>query len=167
MAETHLDEIVRYPAVVITQISADKNCVGLLMDKNPEDVTEDDQDVASEKFIYDYQYIDDTATESTAYIWVETDVPQVKNYQIKDMTVYVTVSCHKRYMRLENTKFKGFMGNRRDNLVRYIDKLLNGTELMGIGKLTLSSARIITAPDGFTSRQLTYFIPDFNTKDLS
>lgn len=162
MAKTYLDQLVEYPAKIIKTISEDKYCVGLLLNKPFEETTENDYDKALENYIFDYQYVDDTTQESAAYIWVDADVSHVDNMRIKGMRVYVTVACHKSFMKLDSGKFKGVIGNRKDNLVRYVDRLLNGKNLFGIGVLKLESVRVISPINGFTLREITYSIPDFN-----
>lgn len=162
MAKTHLDQLVDYPAKILQKISADKTCVGLLLNKKLEAVTEDDFDIALDEHLFDYEYVDDTVKETSAYIWVEADVPNVDNFSVKNMRIFVTIACHKKFMKLNAKEFLGIAGNRRDNLVRYVDKLLNGGEFLGIGKLSLESVHTVTTAAGFTAREISYVIPDFN-----
>lgn len=162
MAKTYLDQIVDYPSLVIQKISSDKHCVGLLLNKAFDSVDENDCDEVLERHIFDYQYVDETTQTSTAYIWVEMEVNDVSNTQIKNNRLYVTVSCHKEYMELDHKIFKGLSGNRRDNLTRYIDKLLNNAGGFGIGNLSLLSVRTLSPVNGFVGRELTYEMPDFN-----
>lgn len=162
MAKTYLDQIVDYPSLVIQKISSDKYCVGLLLNKAFDSVDENDCDEALERHIFDYQYVDETTQTSTAYIWVEMEVNDVSNTQIKNNRLYVTVSCHKEYMELDHKIFKGLSGSRRDNLTRYIDKLLNNAGGFGIGNLSLLSVRTLSPVNGFVGRELTYEMPDFN-----
>lgn len=162
MAKTFLDQIVDYPSLVIHKISSDKHCVGLLLNKAFDSVDENDFDEALDKHIFDYQYVDETTQTSTAYIWVEMEVNDVANRQIKNNRLYVTVSCHKEYMDLDPKVFKGISGNRRDNLVRYVDKLLNNAGGFGIGNLSLLSVKTLATVNGFVGRELTYEMPDFN-----
>lgn len=168
MAKTHLDQIVDYPAKIITEIASSNECVGLLLDKSPSDVTENDFDLVLEgdRCIFDYLYVDDTTQKNKAYIMVEIEVPSVENQTIKNVEAYITVSCHKSYMKLDEKKYPSIIGNRRDNLVRYIDKILNNKNIMGIGLLKLQSVRTITSPSKFTTREIVYAIPDFNVLDI-
>ncbi len=166
MAKTYLDQLVEYPAKVIKRISEDKYCVGLVVNKGFNAVTEDDYDNVLEEHIFDYQYVDETTKESTAYIWIEMEVNSVSNKQIKNGRVYVTVACHKSFMKLNGAIYRGVIGNRRDNLVRYIDKLLNDSDFMGIGTLKLLSVKTLSPINGFAVREITYSIPDFNIVDL-
>lgn len=152
---------------VIQSICQSKECIALLLNKNINQISEDDADDALDRYIKTYQYVDDTVTESAAYIWVETDIPRVDNSTIKDMHLYVTIACSKDFMEIKKKIISGLAGNRRDNLVRYIDKVINGSDVFGIGKLKLTSMVTLTSSNQlFTIRELTYEVPDFNIKDL-
>lgn len=167
MAKTYLDQIVEYPSKVMLRIAEDKSCTGLLVNKAFDTITEDDMDDALDNFIKDYQYVDETTQEVQAYIWVEMDVPRVDNKTIKDVRLYVTVACHKGYMPLDKKTFKGIIGNRRDNLVRYIDKVLNNSMFLGLGTLKLKSVSTLAPINGFTVREITYEVPDFNIVEIN
>lgn len=166
MAKTYIDQIVDYPAKVMLRIAEDNVCSGLILNKNFNNITDEDKDKVLEENIKDYQYIDDTSQETAAYVWVEMDINRIENRTVKNCMLYITVCCHKNYMKISPTVYKGILGNRRDNLVRYIDKLLSNTILLGIGKLTLKSVRTVSPINGFTARELSYEIPDFNIMEI-
>ena len=69
-------------------------------------------------------------------------------------------------MKLNGRIFQGVIGNRRDNLVRYVDSLLNGETFLGIGALNLRTVKSVSSPANFTGRLLTYEISDFNIVDI-
>ena len=50
MAKTYLDQLVEYPAKVISRISGDKYCVGLLVNKNFDQLTDEDFDKVLDEF---------------------------------------------------------------------------------------------------------------------
>lgn len=166
MAKTYLDQIVEYPAKVMFRLAEDKYCTGLLTNKAFNEVGEDDVDTAADEFIKDYQYVDDTVQQVAAYIWVEMEVNRVDNKTMKGIRLYVSVACHKNYMTLNRQMFKGIRGNRRDNLVRFVDKVLNNSEFLGLGALKLHSVRTVTPINSFTIREITYEIPDFNIVEI-
>lgn len=168
MDKTYLDELVDYPAKVAQKIGNSKEIIALLINKRAEHITEDDVDEVFDNYIYDYNYVDDTVTESRAFVWVEAEIPTVSNRQVKNMRLYVTVACHKRYMDITTGIFDGIAGNRRDNIIRYIDKELNGSEIFGIGRLSLRSVKTISSSNQeFSIRELCYEVPDFNLKDIN
>ena len=166
MAKTYLDELVEYPLKALHQIGTNPTIVQLLTNNPNIDMDSDEADSVFDKYLFDYAYVDSTTTQAEAYICVEAEVPSVQSYTIKDMKLFVTVFCHKQYMSLDPDKFDKFSGNRRDNLARYIDVLLNGSNIFGIGQLTLLNVRVVNAPSGFTARELIYQVPDFKTKPL-
>ena len=166
MAKTYLDQIVEYPAKVMLRLAEDKYCTGLLTNKAFNEVGEDDIDTAADEFIKDYQYVDDTVQQVAAYIWVEMEVNRVDNKTMKGIRLYVSVACHKIYMNLIRQMFKGIKGNRRDNLGRFVDNVLNNYEFLGLGALKLHSVRTVTPINSFTIREITYEIPDFNIVEI-
>lgn len=166
MAKTFLDQIVEYPAKVMLRIAEDKYCTGLLINKAFDKVGEDEIDTAAEEFIKDYQYVDDTVQTTAAYIWVEMEVNRVDNKTMKNIRLYVSVACHKNYMALNRQTFKGIRGNRRDNIVRFVDRVLNNSEFLGLGALKLRSVKTVTPINDFTIREIEYEIPDFNIVEI-
>lgn len=164
MADTFLDELVEYPVKALHEIGTDPTVVQLLTDNPQVSMDSEEADEVFEKFLFDYGYVDGTTSETSAYICVEAEVTKSPTDTMQTMKLYVTVICHKQFMRVDTTKFKGMIGNRRDNLVRYTDKLLNGSDIFGIGRLKLISARTVPAPTGFSAREMTYIVPDFRNK---
>ena len=167
MAKTYLDQLVEFPVEVIRKICSDKYCVGLLVNKPFDGVEEKDYDAALDKYVYDYQYVDETVETSSAYVMVETEINSVENRQFKGVRIYITVACHKTYMRLDGGVYRGVIGNRRDNLVRYIDRLLNGLKFLGVGALSLKTVKTLSPFNGFTAREIVYAVPDFNIVELN
>lgn len=166
MAKTFLDEIVEYPSKALQTISNNKECMALLLNKKLSELTEDDIDTAIDDYMFDYEYVDNTTTETAAYIWVEMDVPRVSNKHIKEAKLYITIACHKQFMKIKSNIISGVGGNRRDNLVRFVDKVLNGNDIFGIGVLALESVKSVSSSNTqFTCREMCYRVSDFNIKD--
>lgn len=164
MDNTFLDELVEYPVQALYRIGSDPGVAKLLLDKEEVDLDGNDGDKVFDEFLFDYGYVDGTTTEACAYICVEAEMSNSMTPSFKNMKLYVTVVCHKKFMKLDPGKFKGMLGNRRDNLARLADGILNGSDLFGVGKLKLLSARTAPAPAGFAARELVYTIPDFVKK---
>ena len=159
-----LNALVEYPVKALQKIGTDKTVVSLLTNDPSIDMDGDKADTVFERNLFDYNYVDSTTTEATAYICVEADLANIPTATIKDMRLYIRVICHKEFMDIDPAKFKGMIGNRRENLTRYVDKLLSGSDMFGIGKLQLLSCRAAPAPTGFAARELTYKISDFKDK---
>lgn len=164
MANTFLDELVEYPVKALHSIGTDPTVAQLLTDNPNLDMDSEEADDIFDKFLFDYIYVDGTTAEAAAYVCVEAETVKAPTLTMQNMKLYVTVICHKQFMKVDTTKFKGMIGNRRDNLVRYIDKLLSGSDAFGIGKLSLEHAHTVAAPTGFTARELTYTVPEIRKK---
>ncbi len=166
MAKTFIDELVEAPVKVLQRIGTDETIVQLLTNDPKIDMSSDAADEVFERYLFDYAYVDETTDEAEAYICVEIEVPRVPSPTFRDVVLYITVLCHKRYMAIDTSKFKGVIGNRRENLVRYVDRVIGGADLFGVGQLSLTSITTIPAPSGFTARELVYQIPNFHTKNV-
>ena len=164
MDNTFLDALVEYPVKALQKIGTDKTVASLLTNNPYIDMDSKEADEVFDKYLFDYGYVDGTTDEAAAYICVEADLVNTPTSSIKNMRLYVKVVCHKEFMNLDSSKFKGMIGNRRDNLTRYVDNLLNGSDVFGIGKLKLTDCRAAPAPTGFAARELAYKVSDFADK---
>jgi hypothetical protein len=158
---TFLDELVEYPVKALQKIGTNKTVVSLLTNNPSVDMDGDEADTVFDKYLFDYDYVDGTTEEAAAYICVEAELPGIPTRSIKNMKLYVKVVCHKKYMKIDTSKFNGLIGNRRDNITRYVDNLLNGSDVFGIGELSLVDCRTAPAPAGFAARELSYVVSDF------
>lgn len=156
-----LQDGIDYKAAVISQICSSTSVLGLLVNDPQLDIDSDEAYRAADECIFDYNYIDRTVERSDAFIMVETEMVQPISGTMNDWKLYVQAVCHKGYVPLDPKKFKGVKGNRNDNLVYQIDRLLNGVSLFGIGFLELESCSPAVVPDSFTSKMLTYRIKEF------
>lgn len=164
MAKTFLDDLVECPAKALHMIGTDPTVVQLLTDNPNVDMQSDEADEVFDRFLFDYGYVDGSTAEAAAYICVEAETSSPSSPTMQGIRLYVTIICHKQFMKLDAGKFKGMIGNRRDNLVRYVDKLLNGSDIFGVGSLTLASAKTVPAPFGFSAREMTYYVSDFHPR---
>lgn len=161
-----MDELVEYPAKAIQKIGTSKKIVSLLTDNEAVDMDSDEADEVFDKYLFDYGYVDNTTTEARAFVCVEAELMKAPTPTIHDLHLFVTIICHKEYMKLDPKRFIGIIGNRKDNLVREIDKMLNGSDIFGIGVLTLDSVKTVSSPTGFTAREITYSISDFRDRGV-
>ena len=158
--QTHIDQIIDYTQNIIVSLANSKEIVGLMVDNPDPDIYGDDGELARSR-MFDFFYVDETNLEAAAYILIESDIASLKTWTVKDMAISIKVLVNKTYMRLDNTKWKGVRGNRRDNILRQIDLLLNGRRDFGIGRLQLISCDTVKAPQAFAAKTLTYYMPDF------
>lgn len=156
---THLDEIIDYNNLVISKILESSEVMKLV--SNGRYAPDDDDAEKWEDHINDHGWIDESVQEAGAYVLVDTEVTKAPSGSVKRMTLLVEVVCNKSFMKLDSNSFPSVKGNRRDNICRQIDLLINGSSEFGIGRLQLSSATLAAAPEGFTARLLTYTVPDY------
>ncbi|HPE08184.1 MAG TPA: hypothetical protein PLT28_00430 [Saprospiraceae bacterium] len=159
--QTYSDEIIDFKQNVLNTLKHSQVILGLLADNPTIDVDSEEAYAIQDNNFYDFDYADSTITRSDAFIMVDVDIIAEPSPSIKDLEIYVQVVCHKQFMLLDATKFKGIKGNRKDNLSRQIDFLLNGSRDYGIGKLNLMDMRTVNVPKPFTSKLLSYEIPGF------
>ena len=154
--KTPLQDCIDYKAKVIAEIISSADVVGLLLDDPAIDINEDKATDALKECIFDFDYIDRVVEHRHAFIMVEADMITPSSGAFNQWELYVQIVCHKDYVDLNPKIFKGVRGNRRDNLMCEVDKLLNGSNIVGIGSLELASATTARVPDSFTSKLLTY-----------
>lgn len=159
--KTPLQDGIEYKAEVISRICASQSVIGLLIDDADVDIDSDAAYAALEQNMFDYNYIDGTVKRSDAFIMVDADMVAATSGTMNAWEVYIQVVCEKNYVPLSGKKFKGWKGNRLDNLVFQIDKLLNGSHIFGIGRLSLQSCTTAVVPDSFSSKLLTYRVEEF------
>lgn len=164
MDKTFLDVLVEYPAIAMQKIGGNQKVVEFLTNIKDIDMSGDEAAEVYAKNLFDFGFVPQTVDEASAYICVETNMIKAPTPTMQNMRMYVTVVCHNNFMGIDTSVFKGIIGNRRDNLARCVDKVLNGSEVFGIGQLKLESAMVVAAPAGFSARELTYSISDFKKK---
>lgn len=165
--QTYIDELIEFKEKVILAIANSQKVMGLLGDDPDIDIDGEEAEKLLKRNIFDYDYVSSTVQRSDSYIMVEVKLAQPTSGSIYKWYVYVQVVCYKDNVPLDKKKkFKGVKGNRRDNLVREIDYLLNGSTDFGIGKLNLIHAAPASVPEEFTSVMLTYEINDFRNERL-
>ena len=162
-----LDDLIAYKEAVIKKISESQEVIGFLADDPAIDIYSDDANDIIDHDIFDFDYIDRTVQRSDAYIMVDSELDYPTSGSMNQWRVYVQVVCAKIFNKLNHKQFKGVNGNRRDNIARAVDSLLNGERFIGIGKLELISASPASVPDSFTSILLTYRVHDFRRERIS
>lgn len=159
--ETHIDEIIKYKETIKDMFSKSQMVLALIDNKPNLQLGSDEALDVAEKHIFDYDYIDGTQTQTGAFIMVDVDMVNRSSPTIKDLVVYVQIVVDKSYMSLRGAGFKGLKGNRKDNLARFVDLCINNSTEFGIGEIGLDTAITSNVPDTYTSKLLTYSVPDF------
>lgn len=167
---TNLDEIVDFPDAIAKVLNQDKTIVGFLTNNPNVDIINDEVDLIGTQ-IFNYNFIPDTATDSLSYITIDTVITNGKFDTTKMLNIIITVISHKKNIKLDPSIFQGVAGNRRDNLIRYIDLLVRNIQsnTLGIGKLQFSSRTSPVVPTSigstdYTAKQLIYEVPNFDRR---
>ena len=161
---TYLDDLISYKENVIAALSQSQDVMGLLANNPNLDLESSEAEDIVERNIFDYDYIDGTLERHDAYVMVDDELVQPSSGTFNRWLLYVQVVCAKTFNDIDKKLFRGVKGNRRDNLARSIDVLLNGNRDYGVGKLVLMSVAPAKVPDKFTSLLLTYEIRDFRAE---
>ena len=158
---THQDQLVDYNQRICNKILSSREVMALIA--NDPDLDLDSPEAAQwEDHIIDHAWVDDTVQESGAFVdrGCGRDGHVLRHHQ-GYCGFYVEVLVSKTYMALTPSLFKGVKGNRRDNIVRQIDKLLNGSYDFGIGRLDATNIRTVTTANKFSGKLITYMVSDF------
>lgn len=164
--KTYIDELIDFKENVISAIAESQTVIGLIANDPNIDLDSDRAEDIIEENIFDFDYVDRTVVRTDAFVMVETEMTRPSSGMMTEWYVYVQVVSNKSYNKLDKKLFKGLKGNRKDNLVREIDYLLNGSRDFGVGKLELIHVDPATVPDTFTSTMLTYQVVDFRNERL-
>lgn len=164
--ETYLDDMISYKENVITALSMSREVMGLMANDPNIDLESDEAEKMLERNIFDYDYIEGSLERTDAYIMVDDELVQPASGTFNRWLLYVQVVCAKSFNDIDKRLFRGVKGNRRDNLAREVDLLLNGSREFGVGKLVLTSVAPATVPDKFTSLMLTYAIYDYRAERM-
>lgn len=156
--------------ILVKALSTDENLVSLLVPDYDSTTATQDLDVILQEHIYKTISIDNTQGESRAYICIETYVPTADSDFIKEIGIVINVFCHDNLINLtstENNKMVklGYYGNRIDQILDCIDRLINGKSGVGIGKVRLRPRNpigIYTPTNGYYGKSMEYVVTDFN-----
>ena len=159
---SHIDEIIDYTGEAIRRICASQAVLALIADDPALDLSSSGA-AQWKEHIYDYNGPDTASAQQAAYVIAQTEVVKNSSGTFKELSVSLQILCAKSYMRLDSSKFAAD-GNRRDNIARQIDLLLNGSTAFGVWRMELTSAVIADeakTPEGFTARTLKYRVVNY------
>ena len=128
--------------------------------------------VKEQGHIFDYNFVDDTVTDSKVFIFVETDIGNVYN-KFANYSLFIHVFAEKPLVRLsanstptkQEMKDAGFEGNRIDILCGVIDNLLNGRDIKDVGNLEpapMGYMRVYQPNRQFYGKCLTYTVKSYD-----
>lgn len=118
--------------------------------------------------IFPWMYVPDTVEDTGSYIGmkIRTRDPVNAAARVYDLTIYIM--CHKEHMRMNGTVCANLgldvtdSGSRVDVLMDKIDRLLNGSEELGFGKMELVDSDEFKPAEKFHGRYITYRVNGWN-----
>lgn len=104
--------------------------------------------IEEQGYIFDFNYVNQTTTEEKAFICVEA-LPSYYQYPLIDVSLYIHIYVHRGIMQLTSNKSVnpssptknemselGYIGNRCDQLIQAVGRLINGaTDIGGISEI--------------------------------
>ena len=132
----------------------------------------DGEIVSEQGHIFDYNFVDDTITETKVFIFVETDINNVYN-DFANFNLYVSIFADKSLVRLSDAstptkqemKDAGYEGNRIDILCGVIDNLLNGQDVKDVGNIRpaiMGYMKVYQPNRQFYGKVLTYTVKSYD-----
>lgn len=130
-------------------------------------------------YVFDYDFVNDTITETKTFVFVETDIDTIRDNIFTDFNLYVFIFTSKDLVRLNKTtsptakevKDMGFFastthGNRIDALCDCVDRILNGSSrIKGIGDIKPAPRNHMTIyipNNNYYGKCLKYSITNYN-----
>ena len=98
MEATNLDAIVNYPRLILNKIASSEILRELITNKKKATIEDLEDTDGNYKYMFDYDYVDDTTSEEKLYICLDVLPSNVENSHIMEMTIAINVICHKDYM---------------------------------------------------------------------
>ena len=159
--KTHIDQLIDFKEDIISLIETSQPIMGLVFDDPNIDMSSDQVFNVRDTNIYDHSYSDETVQTDKVQILVESEMVKVLSNEYNTFHVIIQVIVARNYMKLDSKRFKGLRGNRRDNVIRYIDLLLHD-QRFSLGQFKLIDCGPVDVPKGFTSMRMVYSCDDFS-----
>ena len=160
-----LKDVIDYKYEIINEISNSQEIMGLMFDDPDIDMDSDLVYNVRKDNLVDHSFTDDTWAQEKTAIFVECKMTKNLSMTVKEMMIVIQIISPNSYIKLDRKKFKRRKGNRNDNIAVAIADLLDG-ECCGdidstIGDIDLVDCAPVTAPNGFSSIQLTFVSANF------
>lgn len=149
----HLQELTTYKEKIMQAICTSDEVVSLL--RKDSEPTLSGRDMRYER-IFPYDYIPGTTTKESTYICFDIEAPSVYSCVELYLDFYIWIFTHQKLM---NTG----KGTRIDLLAHAVDKLFNGRDDFGFGKLELKYCKRLPPPSiGYHGKVMAYSAKFFN-----
>lgn len=161
-----LKDVIDYKYEVINEITNSQKIMSLMFDKPNIDMDDDLVYNVRNDNVLDHSFTDDTWSQEKTAIFVECKMTDVPTASVKNMVIVIQVISPNSYIKLDRKKFKGYKGNRNDNIAVAIADLLDGEDCglsinSTIGEIDLIECAPTVAPNGFSSVQLVFEASNF------
>lgn len=161
--ETYIDELIDFKNTAVKKLGRSQEVVGLILDDPNIDMDSDEAIAVVGRDILDHSYCDDTLIDVRALIFVEAAVIKNTTTQMRRDEIDIHIIVDRQYMALDPQRYKGVRGNRRDNLARQVNQLLQESNDFGVGLLTLMTCEPFVVPKNYSGLLLRYRTEDFDT----
>jgi len=111
-----------------------------------------------ENYLFPWEFIPDTTTEEAAFVCCEVDVNRVNSNITSAYILQFYIICHRRLLRMPD----GEPGSRVDLLAIEINRLFNGNDQFGLGRIEVRPFNHYTPAQNFYGRCIPFIINDFN-----
>lgn len=150
----NLQEFTTYKNTLMQAICTSNQIVSLLkLQNDPQNIEGKDMRYTR---IFPYPHVPLVQQQATTYICFSVTCPRANSGFISTMKLTIWVFTHQDLMRTVN-------GMRTDLLASEIDKILNGSERYGLGKVELQSCTLMDVPaEGYSGLCSVYTVKDFN-----
>ncbi len=156
----NLIQFTDYKYEIIKEIIKSQPIISLLT--NLPNTNPDDIDLVDDQ-IYGYPYVPDIQTEEKTFICLDTNVSKTVNNTVNEFEISIWVFTAYSLQKLPSSF--GRRGNRIDNIVTELDKILNGYDGLAIGRFELRPTKTFSPADGYTGKLLQYRCYGFNQNE--
>lgn len=129
---------------------------------DPVNITLDNSEKLINKYIFNFSQNPDTVHDVETFITVCANITNrhFANNRYIDAAIEICIISHEDHMKVDNVP--KVTENRNDYLARLIDRKLNGTSKIGIGKLELARNVEGSIQQNWMYRQLVFEVIDLN-----
>lgn len=110
--------------------------------------------------LFPYEFVPQTSSEVTTYVWVEVSIKQISSNKIYSYpTITITMVSHQDHMKLS---FSGLSASRNDYLAELVDNMFNGATKFGTTKLVLIKNAPYSINSTYRCREVVFKGEDIN-----
>lgn len=154
-------EIVSYPYQIKSLLMKDNTVAQLILN----DVNADPRNEVTESLllnsIFDYSFVEEIVQDTKSFICVDVEFPWQSTDTITSAQLVVLIGVSRSIINLDNSKFKGVLGNRLANLFVAVNSVITNSGV-GIGTQHLQTGKSYVVSKDFACKQIVYDIPNIS-----